>query len=212
MSARAMDRQDPKASKRHRGGRERLLSAAADLVSTQGLSETSLQMIADRLGVTKPALYHHFRSRDDIIQALMDPVIADAGEALQRFRELPPARRPAAARAFYAEFAVRHRRIIHMVFFDRAAMPGDLPSTVDALADGVAAALAGSENPAAQAGGSVLVYGIAAYVARHPELDDDDLRRHVDALFATLSTDTDTGPGGPDRSGPPDAGAAPAHH
>lgn len=181
-----MDDRDPKSLKRTRGGRERLLHVAAELFNTNGLAATSVQMIANQLGVSKAALYYHFRSRDDIVEALMAPVIADASEGAGRFNLLAPELRPAAARAFYTDFVVIHRKVIHMVFFDRKAMPGDLPRRVDTLADSVACALAGSPGVSAEAAGTVLVYGIAALVARHPELSDRDLRDLVGGVFNTL--------------------------
>lgn len=69
------------------GGRERLLDAARELFVEHGVSGTSLQMIADRLGVTKAAVYYHFRAKRDIELALLQPVmtylegLAERGEA-----------------------------------------------------------------------------------------------------------------------------------
>jgi AcrR family transcriptional regulator len=183
---------DPKDLKRTRGGRERLLTAAADLFRTHTLAGTSLQMIADRLGVSKPAIYHHFRSRDDIVATLMEPVLADAGAAATDLLARPAADRPAAARAFYAEFVVRHREVIALVFFDRAALPDDLPGTVDRLVDQVADALAGDGGTDARDAGTALVYGLAALVTRRQDLDDDALRTAVGAALGVLSGD---GPG-----------------
>jgi len=56
-------------------GRARLLAAAGDLFAEQGVSGTSLQSIADRLGVTKAAVYHQFASKDEIVIAVAEPVI-----------------------------------------------------------------------------------------------------------------------------------------
>ena len=67
-------------------GRARLVEAAGDLFAEQGVSGTSLQAIADRLGVTKAAVYHQFASKDEIVMAVAEPVIellraiADAAE------------------------------------------------------------------------------------------------------------------------------------
>jgi AcrR family transcriptional regulator len=138
-------------------------------------------MIADRLGVSKPAIYHHFRSRDDIVATLMQPVLTDAEAAAARLGDLPAVDRPAAARAFYAEFVVRHREVIALVFFDRAALPDDLPATVDRLVDAVAAHLTAGADPDA---GTVLVYGVAALVTRRQHLDDQTLRAAVTAALA----------------------------
>lgn len=57
-------------------GRAKLLQAAGDLFAEQGVSGTSLQSIADRLGVTKAAVYHQFASKDEIVLAVAEPVIA----------------------------------------------------------------------------------------------------------------------------------------
>jgi AcrR family transcriptional regulator len=171
---------DPKDLKHTRGGRERLLAVAAELFRDRTLAGTSLQMIADRLGVSKPAIYHHFRSRDDIVATLMQPVLADAEAATARLHDLPAADRPAAARAFYADFVVQHREVIAMVFFDRAALPADLPASVDRLVDAVATHLTAGDDPDA---GTVLVYGVAALVTRRQDLDDAALRTAVGAVL-----------------------------
>ena len=50
--------------------RERILDVALDLFVAQGYDGTSLRQIAERLGVTKAALYYHFESKEDILRAL----------------------------------------------------------------------------------------------------------------------------------------------
>jgi|GEM_PF-1105855 AcrR family transcriptional regulator len=56
------------------GTRERILEAALDLFLDQGFDKTSLREIAERVGVTKAALYYHFESKDDLLFALHLPV------------------------------------------------------------------------------------------------------------------------------------------
>ena len=53
--------------------RDRLLAAAAELIREHGYAGTSLQMIADRLGFRKGAIYHHFRTRDEILAVFRVP-------------------------------------------------------------------------------------------------------------------------------------------
>jgi AcrR family transcriptional regulator len=43
----------------------RILIAALNLFADHGVSGTSLQMIADALGVTKAAVYHQFKTKDE---------------------------------------------------------------------------------------------------------------------------------------------------
>lgn len=56
-------------------GRARLLEAATDLFFERGVGGTSLQAIADRLGVTKAAVYHHFTTKDEIVLAVAERII-----------------------------------------------------------------------------------------------------------------------------------------
>lgn len=48
-------------------GRERVLDAALELFSERGVAATSLQAIADHLGITKAAIYHHFPAKDQMV-------------------------------------------------------------------------------------------------------------------------------------------------
>ncbi|HVW88518.1 MAG TPA: helix-turn-helix domain-containing protein [Gaiellaceae bacterium] len=50
--------------------RERILDVALELFNEQGYDATSLREIAERLGVTKAALYYHFKSKGDILLEL----------------------------------------------------------------------------------------------------------------------------------------------
>jgi len=50
--------------------RERILDVALELFNEQGYDKTSLRQIAERLGVTKAALYYHFERKEDIFLEL----------------------------------------------------------------------------------------------------------------------------------------------
>jgi AcrR family transcriptional regulator len=54
----------------------RTIDAALVLFAEHGISGTSLQMIADTLGVTKAAVYHQFNTKDEIILAVAQVVLA----------------------------------------------------------------------------------------------------------------------------------------
>ncbi|SDS46946.1 TetR/AcrR family transcriptional regulator [Actinoplanes derwentensis] len=55
-------------------GRQRFLEAAVRLFARHSVAGTSLQMIGDELGVTKAAVHHHFRSREELLTAVVEPV------------------------------------------------------------------------------------------------------------------------------------------
>ena len=50
--------------------RERILDVALDLFTDQGFDGTSMREIAERLQITKPSIYYHFASKDEILMAL----------------------------------------------------------------------------------------------------------------------------------------------
>lgn len=48
----------------------RIIDAAVRVFTRNGVGGTSLQMIADELGVTKAAVYHQYKTKDDIVRAV----------------------------------------------------------------------------------------------------------------------------------------------
>ncbi|GAA3757989.1 TetR family transcriptional regulator [Plantactinospora mayteni] len=63
--------------------RSRIQAVALELFTEQGYEKTSLREIAERLGVTKAALYYHFKSKDDIV----DSFVSDRLDRLDRLIE-----------------------------------------------------------------------------------------------------------------------------
>ena len=52
--------------------RARIQQVALELFAEQGYEKTSLREIAERLDVTKAALYYHFKSKEDIVRSLVE--------------------------------------------------------------------------------------------------------------------------------------------
>ena len=50
--------------------RERILDVALELFTDQGFDGTSMREIAERLHISKPAIYYHFASKEEILMAL----------------------------------------------------------------------------------------------------------------------------------------------
>jgi len=68
--------------------RVRLLETALGLFTEHGVEGTSLQMIADALGVTKAAVYYHFKTKDEITEAVAEPALRELSGILDRAGEL----------------------------------------------------------------------------------------------------------------------------
>ena len=74
--------------------RARIQQVALELFAEQGYERTSLREIAERLGVTKAALYYHFKSKEDIVRSFTEDYFARLDALIAWGREQPRARRP----------------------------------------------------------------------------------------------------------------------
>ncbi|BAV40065.1 TetR/AcrR family transcriptional regulator [Mycobacterium ulcerans] len=61
----------------------RILDAALGLIAEHGVGGTSLQMIADAVGVTKAAVYHQFKTKEQIVIALTERELGGLEETLE---------------------------------------------------------------------------------------------------------------------------------
>jgi AcrR family transcriptional regulator len=64
--------------------RSAVISAATRLFAARGFDGTALQDIADAVGVTKPAVLHHFPSKEQIREAVLGEIVAHWNETLPR--------------------------------------------------------------------------------------------------------------------------------
>ena len=69
--------------------RSRVQKVALELFAEQGYEKTSLREIAERLSVTKAALYYHFKSKEDIVHSLTDDYFAEIDALLDWAKEQP---------------------------------------------------------------------------------------------------------------------------
>lgn len=92
--------------------RERVLEAAVNLFAEHGVHGTSLQMIADRLEVGKASVYYQFRTKDEIVLAVVRPIFDDLARVVTIASALssPEAQRDATLSGV-VELCVRHRNI-----------------------------------------------------------------------------------------------------
>ncbi|MGV0625920.1 TetR/AcrR family transcriptional regulator [Mycolicibacter minnesotensis] len=103
--------------------RDRVLEAAQGLFAEHGVSGTSLQMIADRLGVNKSAVYYQFHCKDDIVVAVFRPVFEDIARVVAIAEAIgSPAVQREATISGIIELAVRHRRTTALVHTDPAVV------------------------------------------------------------------------------------------
>jgi AcrR family transcriptional regulator len=64
--------------------RDKLIDAAAELITRHGVQELTLEGVAAAVGVTKGGLIYHFKTKDDLLGALVERLI---GQLDQRSRD-----------------------------------------------------------------------------------------------------------------------------
>src|SRR5687768_2298102 len=91
--------------------RSRILEVAADLFMDRGYAGTSVNAIGKRLGISAPALYWHFPSKEAILFALLEQVLDRFADALET-SEVDPVPRLSALVRQYVLFQLEHRRAV----------------------------------------------------------------------------------------------------
>ena len=71
--------------------REDVLRIAVGLFNEQGYDATSVADLAERLGLTKSALYHHFRSKEEILGIALETALSGLERALSDAAAAPAA-------------------------------------------------------------------------------------------------------------------------
>jgi AcrR family transcriptional regulator len=111
----------------HSAAQLRIVKAAHELFGQHGVSGTSLQMIADAIGVTKAAVYHQFKSKDEVVLAVTATELVELQDALDvaEAESGPSAREALLERV--VDIAVERRHMASLLQFD--------PVVVRVLAD-----------------------------------------------------------------------------
>jgi AcrR family transcriptional regulator len=99
-------RHDPHHDARRGDTRARIQQVALELFAEQGYDKTSLREIAERLDVTKAALYYHFKSKEDIVRSLIEDYMGQV-DALVAWAKAQPRTRQARGEVL--------RRYVHIV-------------------------------------------------------------------------------------------------
>lgn len=69
--------------------REEILDAAAELFTTKGFASTSTRSIADAVGIRQSSLYHHFKTKDDILEDLLEGTVSGGLKFARTVAALP---------------------------------------------------------------------------------------------------------------------------
>ncbi|RPE45115.1 TetR family transcriptional regulator [Streptomyces sp. Ag109_O5-1] len=129
---------------------DRIVTTARELVDAEGLAAVSTRRLAAELGVSGPSLYNHFRTKDEILEAVADSVSAQVD--LSMFENLGHGAGRDWRTALH-DWAVSYRAALRNhpnIVPVLARGPGRRPAGLR-LADAVYGAMVGAGWPAAQA-------------------------------------------------------------
>jgi AcrR family transcriptional regulator len=163
--------------------REQIAEEALELVDRDGLDALTMQGLAERLGIGTMTLYGYFRSKDELLDALVDAAVSDeprpaeSGPWREQMREL-------------AEFA--HRRLERHPSLVALRLRGPVLRP-EALRFGEAVLRilgeAGLEGPDAAQSFRLLFTYLLGYAALSPGGTTDEQRRQAAAAIALLPED-----------------------
>ncbi|MEZ0106593.1 AcrR family transcriptional regulator [Catenulispora sp. EB89] len=98
------------------GTKERIQQVALELFVLHGYEKTSLREIADRLGITKAALYYHYASKQELLKSVTQPLI-DEFELL-----VAGDPDPETLLRSYIDLLNRHQAVFQLVANDHASL------------------------------------------------------------------------------------------
>jgi AcrR family transcriptional regulator len=188
--------------RRPRDTRERILDAATDLFIELGYDKASLREIAERVGVTKAALYYHFESKEAILGTLLQPILDMQQEVMTLLQERPNLEEWAAGLATLVDWVLPRRRLFELFEHNQNAVrkvaekliaETDFAEVHEAMHERTNAVLTDESVPLADrvrmAGAVGLAMGVLGFAAGKAFINTpaDELRPAiVDAIYDVL--------------------------
>lgn len=187
------------------GTRQRIKAVALELFCEQGYEKTSLREIAERLNVTKAALYYHFKSKDEIVSSFVEDRL-DRIDDLIAWAQAQPntlaTRRAVIGRYADSMFAGEQPSV--MRFFEQNQTVLKSLTAGQQMRErmfGLANTLCrGDSSPAAQLRAVLALFAVHSswFAVRTPGISDAERQRIAlevaDELLAAIGTRTDDDP------------------
>ena len=109
--------------------RRNVLDAAAELFAERGYGGTNLRDVADRLKMSRTALYYHFPSKEKLLEALIEEVTVATEQQYQQLatqQDLDPEHALRRVTSLTARWVMNHRILFRVLDRSEAEIPPDL--------------------------------------------------------------------------------------
>jgi AcrR family transcriptional regulator len=196
--------------------RQRILDAASELFVERGFAGTSIRDLAVQVGMTKAALYYHFPSKEEMLEALLAPFLDEIDRIIVATATGQWTRAELVSRLIgqlneQGDFlyAVLGDPSVKHAMFERLNLPLRMASLIRVMA--------GSDEPTAMlrsrcAMGALMsgLLGDPGTHATRPQLSVDDQHTICSAVLAVLGLEDPRRPGAKTRPASNDKPAQPA--
>ncbi|MFF3891314.1 TetR/AcrR family transcriptional regulator [Streptomyces sp. NPDC001914] len=157
--------------------RQQIVETAQRLFAARGYQATSLQAIADEMGLTKAAVYYHFRTKAQILQAALDPTVEEMTVLLDELAAMPSRRERLDAYAVgWVDFLVRNRELGTMLLHDPEIRAASVYAENDTRRRRVLRVLFGGSPTPVERMAYVMCLWMLEGLGELSDLSDDDLR------------------------------------
>ena len=125
----------------------RILEVALELIAKQGFAATSTREISERLGFSKAALYYHFRTKDELLNAIVAPAMSHLNAVVEGKSARPAAGHRRELLAAYVDLVATHEGLIRVLSEDPSV--NDRPALLAAvpLYERLTQLLSGKDEP-----------------------------------------------------------------
>ncbi|MGH8024896.1 MAG: TetR/AcrR family transcriptional regulator [Limisphaerales bacterium] len=115
--------------------RKQVLKAALKRFANAGYAATSVQQIVTDAGVSKPALYYHFRDKAGLFEALVKEALDERLRVMREAAARGATFREQAREILIAlfEYFQKNRELTRIAFSTAYAAPGEIPPGLDFL-------------------------------------------------------------------------------
>jgi AcrR family transcriptional regulator len=112
--------------------RRRILAAAVTVFSRRGYRAASMNDVAAQVGLSKPALYHYVRNKQDLLVAVYEEVLDESLANGRAIVATAPSTREAVRRLIVdrAAYTCEHRDLLTICFEEESELPPELAEPI----------------------------------------------------------------------------------
>lgn len=114
--------------------RESLLATALEMMEVEGIAAVSMRKLAERVGVSRSAPYHHFRDKQELLSAIAEAGFYEQDALLSQLADLEGRARLMGLIRHYIMFAAQHREQYNLMYGQELWRLGNATPSLEVVA------------------------------------------------------------------------------